>query len=106
MVEQIVKAAEQENAARVLRIVVVIGAYSGVESEAFEFAFPFASENTLAEGAELILEHVPAHALCNRCGSEFSPRPPQMACEKCGSDQITLQGGREFLIRTVDLEIP
>lgn len=106
MVEQISLTAERENAVLVARVVVVIGAYSGVEREAFEFAFPFAAENTVAEGAELVVEEVPPRAVCGRCSSEFVPNLQCLICDECGSDKVTLHGGREFLIRSLDLEIP
>lgn len=106
LTEQLVEAARKENALRVERVIVVIGALAGVERDAFEFVFPFAVENTVAEGAELVIEEVPATAVCNRCGGEFSPDLACLACGKCGSDDVALTGGREFLIRSVDLEIP
>ncbi len=106
MVEQIVSAATENNAIRVERVVVVIGAYSGVEREAFELAFPFAAENTMAEGADLQIEDVPAAAVCNHCHAEFTPTPAHLVCETCGSEKVVLRGGREFLIRSIDLEVP
>ncbi len=106
MVEQICLAAARENAVRIERIVMAVGAYSGVDCEAFEFAFPFAAEGTLAEGSELVIELVAAKAVCRDCRAEFKPAPACLLCEKCGSDNITLQGGRELLIRSVELAMP
>ena len=105
LVDQIVTAAEREQALRVERVVVVIGDYSGVERGAFEFAFPFAAEKTIAEGAELLIEASEAHAVCSRCGVQFDPGDAASACPACGSDACSIEGGREFLIRSIDLEV-
>lgn len=95
-----------ENAVRVERIVVVIGKYSGVERDAFEFAFPFASEGTLSEGAELEIEELPVCVECSQCRATSNPEPTLLLCSECGSNEVDLVGGREFLIRSVELEVP
>ena len=105
LVEQIALTAKNENARKVIRVVVVIGALSGVERSAFEFAFPLAAENTVAEAAELEIEESPATIVCNQCHCEFASNTMPLACENCGSDDITLRGGREFLIRSIELEL-
>jgi len=105
LVDRIVDAAEHECALRVERVVVLIGVYSGVERDAFEFAFPFAAEGTLAEGAELVIETSAADAVCGNCRADFKASGIGIRCPECGSDIFTLQGGREFLIRSIDLEI-
>ena len=106
MVEQVVQAASREQAIQVNRIVVAVGSYSGVERSALEFAFPFAAENTMAEGAELEIEEVTGTAVCSECHAEFIPDERPLVCQKCGSTRIHVEGGREFAIRAVDLEIP
>jgi len=106
LVEQVGHAAKIENAVRVSRIVVVIGKYSGVERDAFEFAFPFAAENTLVHGAKLVIEEIPATVSCQSCGARSHPEVVNLVCARCGSTQVELAGGREFLVRSVELEVP
>lgn len=106
LIEQIARAAERENAVRVLRVVVVIGAYSGVECDAFSLAFPLAAEGTVTEGAELVIEALPARAVCRQCQNEVRPAQGHLICEHCGSTAVSVHAGRELLIRSIDLEIP
>jgi len=106
LVEQVGHAAEKENAVRVSRIVVVIGKYSGVERDAFEFAFPFAAEGSALEGAELVVEEIPVTVACQSCGARSHPEVVNLACARCGSTRVELVGGREFLVRSVELEVP
>ena len=106
LVEQIQQVAEREHASRVVSVAVVIGLYSGVEAQAFEFAFPFAAEDTIAAGADLLIEKRPVTVLCRLCEAETHPEPTRLICQKCGSNNIELKGGREFLIRTIELDVP
>jgi len=106
LVEQVGRAAEKENALRVSRIVVVIGMHSGVERDAFEFAFPFAAEESVVEGAELVVEEIPATVACRSCGADSHPGIANLACTRCGSTKVELVGGREFLVRSIELEVP
>ena len=98
-------AAAAENAARVLRVVIAIGPYSGVEKTAFEFAFPFAADGTSAEGAELVIEDAPASIVCNLCHATNRAHPTQLVCPRCGSDHVNLKGGHTFLVRQIELEV-
>ena len=106
LVEQLEGTASNENAVRIERVTVVIGRYSGVERDAFEFAFPFAAEGTLSEKAELVIEELPVTIECRACKVQTNPEPTLLVCAACGSDNVELKGGREFLIKSVELEIP
>ncbi|MBT8042682.1 MAG: hydrogenase maturation nickel metallochaperone HypA [Kiritimatiellales bacterium] len=106
LVEQLRQTAEAEGATRVTSVTVVIGNYSGVEPDAFEFAFPFATEGTLVDGAELIIDLLPVSVECRQCKTTSHPEPINLVCMKCGSDDVVLQGGREFLIRSVEIDVP
>lgn len=106
LIEQLTQAAASEQALRVKRVTVTIGKYSGVEPDAFEFAFPFAAEGTVVEGAELVIQELPITVECRICHATSHPEPTQLACSKCHSDDVELKGGREFLIQSAELEIP
>ncbi|VGO12696.1 Hydrogenase/urease nickel incorporation protein HypA [Pontiella desulfatans] len=106
LVEQLEQAASMQNALRIDRIVLVIGKYSGVERDAFEFAFPFAAEGTLAENAVLEIEELPVEVECCQCKAVSHPEPTFLLCRACGSNEVKLMGGREFLVRSIELEIP
>jgi hydrogenase nickel incorporation protein HypA/HybF len=105
LIEQVVAAAAAENAARILRVVVAVGPYSGVEKTAFEFAFPFAADGTSAEGAELVIEEVPASIDCNLCHASSRADPTQLICPRCGSDRVDIKGGHAFLVREIELQL-
>jgi len=104
LVEQLDHIVRREGAAHVAAVKVTVGSLSGVEPEALDMAFPVAAESSVAAGAALVLELVPARALCHTCRAEFEPDFPCFVCETCGCEDVEIRGGRELLISSVELE--
>jgi hydrogenase nickel incorporation protein HypA/HybF len=88
---------------RIEAIEVKVGHLRQVVPDALEFAFTLVSEGTLAEGAALQLEHIPAVGVC-RCGTstEFDGFP--LACGACGSLDVELVRGEELLVDALTME--
>ena len=103
IVEQVEQIA-REHTGRILCVTVSVGQLSGVDGEALEFAFPLAAEGTPAAGAKLIIEPVPARALCRSCGREFVPDFLAWVCEHCGASGVEVKGGRDLLIKSVEID--
>lgn len=104
LVEEAEKVLDAENAGRAVCVTVGIGKLSGIEMDAFEFAFPMAAKGTRIEQAELVIHDLPIAVRCRVCDKESSPDFPQCACTHCGSDDIELLGGREFNIESMEIE--
>src|SRR4051812_12085417 len=85
-------------------IEIKVGHLRQVVPDALAFAFTLVSEGTLAEGAELEMEEVPAAGVCRRCGveSEFVGFP--LACRGCGSLDVELVRGEELLVDALTME--
>jgi len=103
--EQLEKVVAENGAKRIAGITLSVGTLSGVDPDALEMAFPFAAESTVAQDARLTFETVPAGAFCKDCSLAYQPEFPFFACEKCGSGNVEITGGRELLIKSVELEI-
>lgn len=96
MCEEIIRLAEQEGAKGVSSITVRFGELSGIEKEAFRFAFEvYQKDNPLFGKAELRIEIVPAKSRCRDCGKETlsSPFGP---CPSCGQWGLELLSGEEL----------
>lgn len=104
LVEQVDEAARREGASRVVSIIMSLGKLSGVEREQLEFCFPLASEGSLLDGAQLIIEEEPARIRCLCCAVESVPEPPFLLCEKCSSSQVEVISGRDLAIRSMEIE--
>ena len=90
--------ARRHNAARIVRIRLAIGPFTGLEWETFTSFFSLAAQGTVAEDARLEQEDAPADATCRDCGREFALRRIRERCPDCGSDELDCIGGRMFAI--------
>ncbi len=104
LVEEAEKVIEAKNAKRATRVTVGIGKLSGIEIDAFEFAFPMAAEGTKLENAALRITDLPISVRCRKCEKESNPNFPKCVCTFCESDDIELLGGRELLIQSMEIE--
>jgi len=104
MVEEVEKVLTKEGATKVISLTVMIGALSGVEKEAFAFAFPVVAEDTRLEQAELLFNEVPAQVKCRDCQQLSGSDIYFLQCEHCESINVEIVGGREFMIQSMEIE--
>ncbi|OGV56418.1 MAG: hydrogenase maturation nickel metallochaperone HypA [Lentisphaerae bacterium GWF2_50_93] len=104
LVEQITVIMGNEGASTLHSITLSVGRFSGVEKEPFEFAFPLAAEGTPAENTRLIIEVTEMKVKCKACGKETVHDIPLAKCGKCGSLDVEIVSGREFKIKSMEVE--
>ena len=104
LIDQVEGIALEHNAQSVTAIVIGMGALSGVESQLLKNAYPVASAGTIAEEAELVIEHLPIKVKCTQCGSESDALPNKLICKQCGDWRTTLLSGDEMMLLKVELE--
>ena len=97
-------AAQTAGAARVRKLRLRVGRLSGVAPDALRFAFDVANQGTLAEGATLEIEAVPAACWCATCRAEFACADFLNECPRCHNVSGELRRGRELEIAAVELE--
>jgi hydrogenase nickel incorporation protein HypA/HybF len=89
---------------KVAKVELKVGHLRQVVPSALEFAFGLVAEGTELEGAELVIEAVPAAGRCRDCGAEGPfPRLP-LACGACGSYALEIVSGEELLVDALELE--
>lgn len=96
--------ARQAGATKVFVIRLRIGALSGVVPDALQFAFEALAPGTLAEGARLDLDFVPARFWCETCQSEFQADNMLAACPTCQTPSRDLRAGRELELASLEIE--
>jgi hydrogenase nickel incorporation protein HypA/HybF len=104
LIEQVERVARQNDAERVVSIVVTIGPLSGVEPGLLERAYPLAAAGTMVEGAALVIETVPVSVTCRSCGAVTQAEPNRIVCADCGDWQVDVTAGEELVLRQVELE--
>jgi len=89
---------------RVVRLDLSIGRLSGVSVDAIRFALELLAPGTIVEAAEVEIRQPSAVARCAVCGhcAEIDQIP--VHCPRCGSPEIVVEGGRELLLESIELE--
>jgi len=97
--------AEQADAQRILAINLVIGDLTGFVDDSIQFYFEFLSQDTIAQGATLFFERVPARVRCHVCGAEYTPPQSRLwACPECQALGGEVIAGKEFSVTSIEIE--
>ena len=103
-VRMAVDTAKSSGASRVLKLRLRVGSLSGVVPESLRFAFDVVCHGTLAAGASLEIESVPAASWCAPCAAEFAGADFLSECPRCHNLSGELRRGRELEIASVEIE--
>jgi hydrogenase nickel incorporation protein HypA/HybF len=89
---------------RIRSIRLKVGELTGYVPEAVELNFGMLAAGTVAEGAALLIEPVPLQCACRKCGHAYPAKPDDFTCPACGAADITVTGGREMFIESMEVE--
>jgi hydrogenase nickel incorporation protein HypA/HybF len=89
---------------RVTKVELKVGHLRQVVPSALEFAFELVAQGTVAEGAELVMEEIPAAGRCRACGAESELPGFPLRCGACGGLDLELLRGEELLVDALELE--
>jgi hydrogenase nickel incorporation protein HypA/HybF len=96
--------AEHAAGRRIVSVTLEIGDLAGVVPESVEFCFEACIRDTPLEGAELIIQRVPAAARCPACGGEAAVRACFDPCPACGRYGLDLIAGKELRVKELEVE--
>lgn len=89
---------------QVTRLALSIGRLSGVQVDSIRFAFELLAPGTLVEGASLEIEEPRAVCVCAACNANSELDELCLECPACASHDISIEGGREMLLQTIDID--
>ncbi|MBR0139634.1 MAG: hydrogenase maturation nickel metallochaperone HypA [Firmicutes bacterium] len=104
IMEVAVPAAEKSGAKRILEIRLKVGELSGVIPDCVCEYFSMISVGTIAEGAVIVSETIPASIECQDCGFKGRADRKLRGCPSCGSANIRITGGREYYVDSLKVE--
>ncbi len=99
IVDTVEKERKKQQADTVETIELDIGMLSGVEMDAFYFAWDAGVNNTILEKAKLKINRPPAKAKCTACGHTFTATSSFDACPECGNPFCDVISGKELRIK-------
>jgi hydrogenase nickel incorporation protein HypA/HybF len=105
-VEAALKAAQTLGATRVACITLRVGEASGADPAVLQMGFAALTQNTIAEGAALVIEPVPVACFCLRCQVEFNPARADdlyYECPRCGGFETQVRHGRDIAVGAVEV---
>jgi hydrogenase nickel incorporation protein HypA/HybF len=97
-------ATENAGGRRVRRVDLKVGHLRQVVPSALEFAFELVAQGTPIEGAQLVIESVPAVGYCRRCERETVLEGFPWQCAGCGELELDVVRGEELLVDALELE--
>lgn len=103
LMSQVNRIATEHEADRVEKIVLRIGPLSGIEAALLKNAFPLASAGTVAEDAELVIDHSPVTVECTICGAASEVVPNRLLCDACGDFRTRVISGEEMTLVSLEL---
>jgi len=99
------RVAEKNGGKKVTKITLKVGLMSGVVPSYVQSFFDVIAKDTIAKGAEIIIELDPAVFICRKCGETtvYEALGPEYVCSHCGSQAIRLSSGYGFQIVSVGI---
>jgi hydrogenase nickel incorporation protein HypA/HybF len=104
IIDLVADCAQRERIARVSRVVVEIGIAAPIDPESLLFCFPITANETVAAGAELVIDRVALRVKCEACQTEYAPENLAASCPACGGFARTILAGREMRVVSFDGE--
>lgn len=95
---------KKHGASRATRLHVRIGELSACVPDSLTFAFEVVSKDTVAEGAELSIEIVPAIGRCDKCDVEFDVDDVMFLCPQCGGVAAEIISGKELELTEIEAD--
>ncbi len=102
----VIKHAEMNDVRKVIKIYLKVGVLSDLEDEWMQQYFDYVAKESVAEGATLEIERVPARMKCNACSFEFEPdmkKDEKIVCPACGNEQCKLIAGKNYSVANMEV---
>lgn len=102
----VLKHARVNQAQKVVTIRLEVGSLSDLEDKWMQQYFNHLSKDSIAEGAKLVIERVPAVFSCDTCGERVKHNRKEnmkFSCSQCGGEKFSYESGREYYIK--DMEV-
>lgn len=81
-----------------------VGQLRQVVPDSLVYCWGLVTETSPLAGSELVIDHVPVQLDCKECGARtIVEHVLVLTCASCGSGQISIHSGEEFMVTSMDL---
>lgn len=101
VVETVENIARKNALTKIDTIVLQIGELSSMIPRYIEACYPAAVDGTMLKDTKLKIEILPANAICKDCNKVFNVLENSSKCPKCGSKNLDILCGKEFIIKEI-----
>lgn len=98
--------AYENGAERVSCVTLSVGELSGIDVASLKQSLSAAFEGPVLSGAKIEIERPAGTAWCMDCSETVPMHRPGDACPKCGGHRLTVNGGNEFDVAFIALDVP
>jgi hydrogenase nickel incorporation protein HypA/HybF len=102
----VLKHAAANRVQKIVAIHLQVGVLSDLEDTWMQQYFDYVSKGSLAEGAKLVVERIPAVMRCAGCGHSFEINIKdgvKPVCPECKGESHNLVSGREYYIKNMEV---
>lgn len=103
LADQVSKIARERDARAVTRVVIQVGKLRGVIPEILQWGFEVVSADSVAAGAELVIEAVAIAVRCQTCGAHSELDAPLYLCPICASTDVVQIAGDELILKSLEI---
>jgi hydrogenase nickel incorporation protein HypA/HybF len=96
------KKAAQHGVTRISSVSLKVGRLCAVEPQQLISCFEMFAEDTVADGAVLVVNVVDVRGRCRRCATEFDVPRFRFECFACGGNDIEVIQGQELYIESFE----
>lgn len=104
VLDTVLQHAQQHDATCIHDIRLVVGQLASIVDDCVQFYWDIISEGTIAQGATLHFERIPARMVCESCHHPYLLDDSALACPRCGSSAVLLVAGDEFYIDSIEVD--
>jgi len=107
IVDIVVRQARICDAKHVRKVKLKVGELRDIVEPMMKDCFRHFAQGTAAEGADLIVEHVPLRVRCTNCGCEFGGRKTELrdlCCPSCREKHFELMTGSELYVEDIEID--
>lgn len=80
-----------------------LGPFSHVQASALAFCFSAVAQGTLAEGAQLHIEHTAGEGRCPKCQNRQVVQQRFVSCVRCDYFPLEVEGAEELVLQSIEV---